>query len=451
MTIYLVHHSGDGTDNGAANTMNPTATDWGKAEASMTSALLLATTAGDIILVDADHAETVTATAGTIAADIAILVVDKDASNVAATMGETRGAWTSNNTSVTVFSATNRRIRIRGFTAKLTGSSIRSLTWFSGDNNEIIVEDCTGWNASTSTGGSSITLVSAGDPQTYRVKVLNYTDRRDNAAHLFISTGDVMFIGGGLSANGAAVTNVFRPVVTRPGGCNYEFYGFDCSAAASTATLVSDNTVAMSVVRWHGCKVPSSFSMLATQTNNSSAAAEVHLHDCYTASSRNICGYANGLGSCITEDTIKFTSGAAGRSWKITTTAYVTPSHPFYTPWIDWYNSTNTSISPYFEILRNNDSTTAYDDDEVWLEAMYKNTSGADKVVLVDDGMDYLGTPAAQDNGAGLGSWDSESGSCWSGKVQVTLAAAEDGFIRFRFGVGVETAGKLFIDPEPRV
>jgi hypothetical protein len=204
-------------------------------------------------------------------------------------------------------------------------------------------------------------------------------------------------------------------------------------------------------VRFIACKLPTSYVVLAT-SSNTLADHEVFVNGCFTASQRDIFAYANGLGSVVTDDAIKVSAGVADRSWKITTNANVSPLAPFRTPWLDYYNTVNTSISPYLEILRNNDSTSAYDDDEVWAEVGYKETSSSDALTYINDGMALLGSPTAQANSSlGAGDWAAESGSCWFGKLGVTLTAAEDGYMRVRVCVGIAiTGGNLHIDPQIR-
>jgi len=60
-------------------------------------------------------------------------------------------------------------------------------------------------------------------------------------------------------------------------------------------------------------------------------------------------------------------TGAAQQSWKVVTTSGNGPERPFTTPWVSLYHTGASSITPYFDVLRDG-STTAYKDTEVWAE-----------------------------------------------------------------------------------
>jgi hypothetical protein len=58
--------------------------------------------------------------------------------------------------------------------------------------------------------------------------------------------------------------------------------------------------------------------------------------------------------------------------------------NPFVTPWVDWYNTGTSAITPFFEILRDG-STTAFTDQEVWAEFSEKDVSGFTLATLSRD------------------------------------------------------------------
>jgi hypothetical protein len=189
--------------------------------------------------------------------------------------------------------------------------------------------------------------------------------------------------------------------------------------------------------------------MLATQTHLNRSSAECYVFDCASGDTHGLFGYANTMGSVVSDTGIFFTSGAAAQSWKIVTTANCSFYTPFETPWFGYYNTVTTSITPYVEILRDG-STTAYQDDEVWLDVMAKTTSGSTQSSLTTDRMTLLGTPANHAAGAGLGSWTGESGTAWSGKlVMASLTPAEAGHIQARIVVG-EPSVTVYVDPQIR-
>ena len=229
-----------------------------------------------------------------------------------------------------------------------------------------------------------------------------------------------------------------------------EVFGFDLTHLdATTPTLIADSTTQTFLARLVNCKLPSGLVHLATQTATNRGAGEVYLHDCAVGDSHGFFGYYNPMGSIVSDTGIYVTAGAAAQSWKIVTTANCSYYTPFETPWFGYYNTVTTSIAPYVEILRDG-STTAYQDDEVWLDVMAKTNTGSTQSALTTDRMTLLGTPANHAAGAGLGSWTGESGTAWSGKlVMASLTPAEVGHIQARIVVG-EPSITVYADPQIR-
>jgi len=192
--------------------------------------------------------------------------------------------------------------------------------------------------------------------------------------------------------------------------------------------------------------------MLATQTHLNFSSAEVFVLDCSSGDTHGLFGYQNALGSVVSDTSIFFTAGAAAQSWKIQTTANCSYYTPFTTPWISYYNTTLTAITPYAEFLRDL-SATAYKDDEVWCEVLAKVTNASTQGTPYSDRMTLLGTPANQAAGAGLGSWTGEDSLvAWSGKLglNATITPAEVGPISMRFVVG-KPSSTVYADPQIRV
>ena len=190
--------------------------------------------------------------------------------------------------------------------------------------------------------------------------------------------------------------------------------------------------------------------MLATQTNLNRSSAEVYVFDCASGDTHGLFGYANAMGSVVSDTGIYFTAGAAAQSWKIVTTANCSFYTPFETPWFGYYNTGTSAITPYVEILRDG-SATAYQDDEVWMDIAAKVTTTSTLATLYSDRMMLLGTAANQDAGAGLGSWTGEGGTAWSGKLALgsSITPAENGHIQARIVVG-EPASTVYADPQGR-
>jgi hypothetical protein len=226
-----------------------------------------------------------------------------------------------------------------------------------------------------------------------------------------------------------------------------------CDFSANSFTSLV-NTTGLGNIRLNmtGCKVPATFTLGSGAWNDSSGGSVLRMADCSSGDNHGLMRYETPQGSAVSDTTVKVTAGGAGQSWKITTESNVSMSHPFYSPWINLYHTGTSAISPYLEILRNDDSTTAYDNDEVWIEVLAKTTSGSTLATFYSDGMALQATPAAQDNSTlGIADWEGESGSYWFGKVVApSLTPAENGHIMARVGVGINIVGKLYVDPQIR-
>jgi hypothetical protein len=253
-----------------------------------------------------------------------------------------------------------------------------------------------------------------------------------------------------LSSAGTAPASLIDFSGTDPAGSQADLIGCDLAHLGAN-NLVDNSTSAASTARFFQCKLGASYSMSATQTNTNRSSAEVYVYDCASGDTHGLFGYKNGLGSVVSDTGIYFTSGAAAQSWKVVTTASASLYTPFETPFIDWYNTSLSALTPYIEILRDG-SATAYQDDEVWIDIMAKTAGASPISSLSTDRMTVLGTPADQAAGAGTGSWTGEAGTAWSGKIGLgsSITPAENGHIRARIAVG-EPSITVYVDPQIRV
>lgn len=437
MATYFVYSGAAGTNSGA---------DWTNAYTAFGSAVTAATAAGDVIKVHKTHQENLGATTTyTLAANVRIICVDKDASDALDTMGT--GGWIGHNT-------TGRQITITGtdldcYVYGVTWRVATGTTNFfgnSGNGLHIEWENCTFWQA----GSTAVTFGG-------NTAANNAFNKFVGCTFTFAATGQAIVIGGraeiiGGSISAGAITTVFYAAgSTSINGVTLTVHGFDIAAGASaSATLVANSTIAPFSVTMIGCKLPSSATRLATQSEKNRTSAELTLIDCANGDSHGGYEYHNPLGSLVTNASIYYTSGAAGVSWKIDTTADATFYTPFVTPWIPLYHTGTSAITPRFEIVRDG-SATAYQDDEVWAEFGVKATTSSVMPTFQRDRMTPLGTAADQASGAGLGSWTGESGTAWSGKIDSgsSMTPAEVGDIVGRIVVGQPSIA-VYIDPEIR-
>lgn len=436
-TTYYVWSGATGTNAG---------TSWTNAYTAFGSAVTAASTAGDIILVHYTHQENLsTNTTYTFQANIEVRCVNKDSSDAPTAMGTS--GWIGHNTTGRNLTLNGvRTLRIFGLSLRMQGGA--SLLVNTSDGAHFELESCRFWNGST---GDSFFFELGGFSNSY-TKMINcvYDDDRTSAA------GSQIRLGGrlefyGLTCSVAAPSYSLAWLLDQATDQTIvvDFFGCDLSAIPASSTLIGNMARCPARFTFTQCKLPSTVTILATQSthaNLSQAAATVI--DCSSGDTHGLFGYYDAMGSCVSDTAVYFTSGAAAQSWKITTSANVSSRTPFVTPWVSYYNSGTTAITPYIEVLRDG-STTAYNDNEVWAEFAVKTTASSTQASLSGD----KGTGSAQADGAGLGSWTGEGGSAKSLKCDSgsSITPAEVGDISGRIYVAVASInGTLYVDPQIR-
>jgi hypothetical protein len=337
------------------------------------------------------------------------------------------------------------RVYVYGVTLRTAGSTADDISLNSGNTGgELLLENCYLWNGNT---GSTQIIVGA-NTSSCHTELVDCTIRLG-------AVGQAVKCGGGLavfrnctlSSAGSAPTVL---TTVEYGGTEVLWQGCDLSHV--TGTLVG-NASAAGKTSFVQCKLGAGVTILATQTSNPTRASQsVWLVDCASGDTHIVHGYYDAIGSCIRETSLYYTGSEAGNEcWKIVTSANASYYNPFYTPWVDLYNTGTSAITPRFEILRDG-STTAYQDDEIWAEFQVKSTSGStiatrstDKCTLANK---LAGTTADQTTGAGYAAWYNQTSADWSGKVDSGSAVtpAEIGYIRGRVVVG-EPSITVYVDP----
>lgn len=447
MATYFVSSSGSNTA--------PYDT-WAKAATSFQTALTAATASGDIVVVQhnavpSGDAELAVDTTYTIAGNIAIFAGTNDGGSswTQTTMGTAN--WIGNSTtnrSITMSGAF--AVYIYGLTLRVGGATADNLRLSGSSNGARFYENCYLWSNANS--ASNIQLGGSTTNQSY-CHLRGCTLR-------FGSTGQTIAVTAAaavleecvISSDGSAITQLLSFVATE--GVQIGFYGCDLSAVATGCTLVPDATQASAAVEFVRCKLPTSYAALATQSDGM-AGGRVFLRDCAVGDTHGTFEYHDAYGSVVTDTSNKLTAGAAGMSWKITTTSICSQVWPFRTPYIDLYHDGVSTITPYLELLRNNGTASAYTDQEVWAQFSVKNTSGSVLAELKSDrASTYTASGTAQAAGIGTGSWTIASSNspnsfkCDSGS---SFTPQETGHIRARVCVAVPSiSGTLYVDPQIR-
>lgn len=439
MTTYYLNSGAGGGATGA---------DWTNAFLTFTAALAAATTIGDVIKVHKAHTEELgtTDTTYTFGASIAVICVDKDASDALAVMGTSAWIGSSSSSLTITLAASSKRTYMYGLTFRNASNASDDIR-FSTDGHHCVAEACYLWLGTTN-GSGSIALGSQ-DANTF-IHLRDTTIRFGATAHALKIIGKVLMEGCTLASAGTAPTTLMTFAFGNdPGGSTGEFVGCDFSYVGS-GTLVGDSTTQAATARFSQCKLGSGYVAIATQTHLSRASIDVYINDCASGDTHGLFGHHNPMGSTVSDTGIYFTAGAAAQSWKIVTTANCSLYTPYESPWFGYYNTGTSAITPYVEILRDG-STTAYQDDEVWMDIAAKVTTTSTIATLYSDRMTLLGTAANQDAGAGLGSWTGEGGTAWSGKLALgsSITPAENGHIQARIVVG-EPSITVYADPQIR-
>jgi len=359
------------------------------------------------------------------------------------------GAWIGNSTTtrgVTIAGAF--RTKLHGLTFRIAGTGSTSLALLGTAGQHTVYEDCYLWQGSS--GATAAIIAGVIDGATFcelRNCTLRFSGTTENKA--FFVGCKMVIVGGSVSSAGSIPACFARIGTQDPGGTTLDVIGMDLSAMGSSS-LIGDTSTAAGVARFSQCKLGSGYVMLSTQTRASRAGAEVYVFDCASGDTHGLFGYANAMGSVVSDTGIYVTAGAAAQSWKIVTTANCSFYTPFETPWLGYYNTGTSAITPYIEILRDG-SATAYQDDEVWMDIAAKVTTTSTIATLYSDRMTPLGTPANQAAGAGTGSWTGENATAWSGKCAIgsSITPAETGHIQARIVVG-EPSITVYADPQIR-
>ena len=437
MATYYVWSGATGTNAG---------TSWTNAYTAFGSAVTAATVGGDVILVHYTHQENVSAaTTYTFGASVNVISVDKDSSDAPTVMGT--GGWIGHNTisRIIAFNSGAARVSLYGITVRTATTTSTTLS-IVGNRGHWEINSVYFWHGSSNAGSDFI--VGSTTAATF-IRFVNCTFRFGGASQsLILRGGRFEFDGCTVSSAGTAPSILFDDNSSGPSNPDVKLIGCDLSYV--TGTLLGNCEYASRTIQVIQCKLGANVTPLGTQTYTNKMSGAVYLFDCSSGDTHGLFGYYDAFGSCVSDTGIYYTTGAAAQSWKITTTANCSYYTPFTSPFVDFYNTGTSSITPYFEILRDG-STTAYQNDEVWGEFFIKSTSGSTQSTPYNDRMALLGTPANQASGAGTGSWTGEAASAWSGKIDSGSAVtpAEVGAIRGRVVVG-EPSITVYVDPQVR-
>lgn len=453
MTTYFVSSGGSNT--------SPYDT-WAKAATDLQTVLDLATSAGDVVVIQYNGvpsgiAEVGATTTFTISAAISVVSASNDGGSSYTPTAMGTANWIGNST-------TNRSIAITGafsayfygITIRCAGSTAANLmpTLNSGTGCDFTFEDCYFWQGNTATtayisiGASTATIEQA-------TSFINCTFRFGNASQGFrVQGGSHLFSGCDIAA--AAGTTPTNIILDQGTFGSVVFEGCDVSNVGTS--LIANQSNGHKRVTLRQCKIPSTL-MSAQTTYANRSQAEVTAYDCDTADNHYQFIYNNGIGELVVDAGVYITADGAAYnttpsrcSWKITTTSAASFRSPFITPWISLYNE-STSLTPYVEALRKG-STTKYKESELWADWMYKDTANTTRGRM--DRADRNGIVASTTDQAA----SSLSASDWTGEDVTNnafmklspgaITPTEAGDISVRICVGKASVTDIYIDPKIR-
>lgn len=427
---------------------------WAKAATTLATALAAATADGDIVVqqynaIASSEMELAADTSFTMAAAIRLVSASNDGGSAytPTLMGESN--WIGNSTTnrtVNVVPPSSKKVVIEGFTLRTAGTVSDSIQLHAvGAVGEMELVSCRLWTGNTSTSSRlSIGSTTAGQVSTTIFRNCIYRFGSTSQGIALKGGARMVDFGGVIDTNGS-VPSTFLQFTTNA-GCTAEFIGSDLSALAGSSTFVGDASNTFPAVVCRGVTFGSGVTILATQTTTSRDTASVRLNACRIGSA-DVSGFYNSYGS-MTSDTSVYRTGTAGAaSWKVVTTANCSALTPFYTPWLDKYNTGTSAVSLGLEVLRN-DTTTAFTDAQAWVETMIRETASSIKPTFRNDRCVTGATPANQTTGVGTGSWTGVGGSAWSGRFSVgSVTPATVGPLAMRCGAAVASA-TFYVDTD---
>lgn len=432
MATYFVNSAATGANNG---------TSWTDAYTSFGSAVTAASTNGDKILIHYTHQEDLASdTTYTFTANVSVITVNKDASDVYTPMS-TSGHIGHASSNVTVAIIGTVKLFTAGLTIRMGGGAPDLFT-FGSDGSHQEHEDLRLQIDNTSVS----TRIEFGNTDTNCfLRFVNPTINFGNASQKITPSGRIELFGGTVS--GTVPNDLFVWDQNDPGGTLVTWEGANLSAVSGN--LLGDCTTASATVILSRCDLHPSTTWLAAQTHANGSGAEIYLFDCHSGDNHISIGHQSPLGKTEIDTNVLLTGSAAACSWKITTTAEASRDTPYRTPWIDWKNPALSAITPYVEILRDG-STTAYTDAQVWLELSAKTNASTVRPAFYNDRVALNGSAANQAAGAGLGAWEGENASSWSGKCGLgsSITPAEVGALRARLAAA--TSLTVHLDPVVR-
>lgn len=437
---YLRSTDGSDADNG---------TTWALAKAKL-AGIDAIDTAGDRIFVSQVHDEDNTASqtwslAGTEASPTKILC-GNDAAEPPTALATTGIIKTTGNFGMDIRGA----CYIYGLTFRIAigGAGSAGLVFNSAGFKQVC-EECKFQLESGNSAG--VISLSTGFSSTALNEWKNCQVKFDHAGQRVTTNRPFEWRGGGLAAGTTSPTFLLTVGAAGAGG-GVLLEGLDLSAGGASMDIFS-MVVGKAVIR--NCKLPASWT--GDLINAAvSAGCRAEMYNCDSGDTNYRLWIEDFAGNIKHETTIVRTGGASDGtttlSWKMASSANAEyPHQTLVSPEIvRWNETTGSAITVTVEIIHDSQgagASSAFQDDEIWLEVQYLGTSGFPLGSFIDDAKaDVLATAADQ----------TSSSETWTTtglttpvkqKLAVTFTPNEKGFIHAK--VHLAKASKTaYVDPE---
>ena len=310
-----------------------------------------------------------------------------------------------------------------------TSTNFAMVSLAQSDSNAITLEDCTLTLGNSNT-SSRINLGSTGGSFESTVELINCTFKFGSTSQgIQIGNTDARIRGGSISGAGSAITTFIASATIN--GKSFVVEGFDFSSAATGLNLIAGSSSGQGRHIFRNCKMPASWSGGIFASAPSIPGVRGEMWNCSATDTNYSMWVEDYAGSIKHETTIVRTGGASDGdtaiSWKMASTANAEyPQIPLRSPEIFVPNTTTGASKTLTVEIAQDGTTTALNDDEVWLEVEYLGTSGFSLALFADDAKaDVLATATAQANSSET--WSGLSGTNKKQSISVTLTPQEEG------------------------
>jgi hypothetical protein len=421
---------------------------WAKAATALLTATAAAA-AGDTIYAHQESEALVADTTYTLAAGVSIICSNDTTNAPPQTLG-TRTQDGSGTNGVDV-SFSGGPFFARGLSVKAgQSSSAANVNLALADGTVARYEACS-FEIGGSSGNSRITFGGASNALTTKVETFGCTFTfNGSSSGQSIDIRGPWFSEDDTFAFPATMPSVLFANFVTVSGYRLRMVGADLSGF--TGTLVGAAGQGLFLAEFYACDLHASVVPLGATT--SEAQSEVWLFDCHSGDVHYNFAHYDHVGSTTISSSIYLNNGATADgsthySWVVAGNANTTFVAPYRSPLIHAFNTdVSTSITPRFEILRDG-SSTAFTDEQVWGEWLYKNASGSVLLGLTSDRRGLLASAANQANSSlTAADWTGDgSPSPWAGKLEpAAFTPAEAGYISGRVVVSGNIT--VYVNPE---